>query len=165
MKKIRVVQFFGILLFVAYLFVFIFDLIRGFLGDYQGFVFSLIMALIGVNLLIKGVIIKSNSTLWFANVLIALSLTIVILEYLSLDISENYYLLAFVPILASVINLIVFKNLIYVKVIIINVTVIIPTILQLINEFNFYWTAGMFVISILIGIFICRLINFDKENI
>ena len=108
------------------------------------------MALIGINLLIKGVIIKSNSTLWFANVLIALSLTIVILEYLSLDINENYYLLTFVPILASVINLIVFKNLIYVKVIIINVTVIIPTILQFINEFDFYWTAGLFVISILI---------------
>lgn len=165
MKKIRVVQFFGIMLFVAYLIVFVIDLYRGFLGDYQEFVFSFIMALIGINLLIKGVIIKSNSTLWFANVLIALSLTIVILEYLSLDINENYYLLTFVPILASVINLIVFKNLIYVKVIIINVTVIIPTILQFINEFDFYWTVGLFVISILIGIFICRLINFDKENV
>lgn len=165
MKKIRVVQFLGIMLFVAYLIVFAIDIFRGVLGNSKELIFSLFMAFIGVNLIVKGVIIKSNSTLWFANVLIGLSLTIVLLEYFNLEIKDCYYWFAIIPLFASIINLIVFKNFIYVKVIIINLTIIIPTILQFFNKFNLYWTIGMFVISILIGILICRLINFDKENV
>ena len=165
MKKIRIVQFLGIVLFVAYLIVFVIDLARGILGDYKELIFSLFMAIIGINLIIKGVLIKSNSTLWFANVLITMALTIAVLRYLKIDVVENYYLFTIIPIIASVINLVVFKNLIYIKVIIINVTVIVPTMLQFLKEFDIYWTTGMFVISVLIGVLVCRLINFDKENV
>lgn len=165
MKKIRIVQFLGIVLFVAYLIVFVIDLVRGVLGDYKELIFSLFMAIIGINLIIKGVIIKSNSTLWFANVLITMALTIAVLRYLKIDVVENYYLFTIIPIIASVINLVVFKNLIYIKVIIINVTVIVPTMLQFLKKFDIYWTTGMFVISVLIGVLVCRLINFDKENV
>ena len=165
MKKIRIVQFFGIVLFVAYLILFVIDLIRGILGDYKEAIFSLFIAIIGINLIVKGVLIKSNSTLWFANVLISMALLIVVLKYLGFVIDEHYYLFTIIPIFASVINLIVFKNLIYVKVIIINVTIIVPTISQFLNQFDIYWTAGMFVISILIGVLVCRLINFDKEKV
>ena len=165
MKKIRIVQFLGIVLFVAYLIVFVIDLVRGILGDYKELIFSLFMAIIGINLIIKGVLIKSNSTLWFANVLITMALTIAVLRYLKVDVVENYYLFTIIPIIASVINLVVFKNLIYIKVIIINVTVIVPTMLQFLKNFDIYWTIGMFVISILIGVLVCRLINFDKENV
>ncbi len=165
MKKIRIVQFLGIMLFVAYIIVFVIDLIRGVLGDYKELIFSLFMALIGINLVVKGVLVKSNSTLWFANVLIAISLTIVLLKYLGLDILNYYYIFSIIPIIASIINLIVFKNLIYIKVIIINITITIPTIIQFLYNFNIYWTTGMFVISILIGVLICRLINLDKENV
>ena len=165
MKKIRIVQFLGIVLFVAYLIVFVIDLVRGILGDYKELIFSLFMAIIGINLIIKGVLIKSNSTLWFANVLITMALTIAVLRCLIIDVVENYYLFTIIPIIASVINLVVFKNLIYIKVIIINVTVIVPTILQFLKKFDIYWTTGMFVISVLIGVLVCRLINFDKENV
>ncbi len=165
MKKIRIVQFLGIVLFVAYLIVFVIDLVRGILGDYKELIFSLFMAIIGINLIIKGVLIKSNSTLWFANVLITMALTIAVLRYLKIDVVENYYLFTIIPIIASVINLVVFKNLIYIKVIIINVTVIVPTMLQFLKKFDIYWTTGMFVISVLIGVLVCRLINFDKENV
>ncbi len=165
MKKIRIVQFLGIVLFVAYLIVFVIDLVRGFLGDYKELIFSLFMAIIGINLIIKGVLIKSNSTLWFANVLITMALTIAVLRYLKIGVVENYYLFTIIPIIASVINLVVFKNLIYIKVIIINVTVIVPTMLQFLKKFDIYWTTGMFIISVLIGVLVCRLINFDKENV
>ena len=113
MKKIRIVQFLGIVLFVAYLIVFVIDLVRGVLGDYKELIFSLFMAIIGINLIVKGVIIKSNSTLWFANVLIMMALTIAELRCLMIDVVENYYLFTIIPIIASVINLVVFKNLIY----------------------------------------------------
>lgn len=165
MKRIRFVQFLGILFFVTYIILFIVDLLRGVLGDYKDLIFSLFLSLIGINLILKGVLIKSNSTLWFANVLITLSLTIVLLELFELNIVDYYYLFTIIPILASVINLIVFKNLIYVKVIIINITVIIPTILQFLNKFNLYLAMCVFVISILVGVLICRLINFDKEKV
>ena len=156
---------FGIMLFVAYIILFILDIFRGVLHNYKELIFSAIMALIGINLIAKGVLIKSNSTLWFANVLIIMSLTIAVLELGRLDIADFYYVFTIIPIIASIINLIVFKNFIYIKVIIVNVTIIIPTVLQFLNSFDIYWATLMFVVSILIGILICRLINFDKENV
>ena len=165
MKRIRIVQFVGIALFIAYLLVFVTDLVRGVLGGYKETVFSLFMALVGVNLLVKGVLIKSNSTLWFANVLITMSLTIVVVSLVGLEITKVYYMFTIIPIFASVINLIVFKNLIYVKIIIINITIIVPAVIQFLKNLDIYWTVGLFVISVLIGILVCRLINFDKENV
>ena len=165
MKRIRVVQVVGIVLFVAYLLLFIADMLRNVLGNYKEIILSVLISLIGVNLLVKGFLIKSNSTLWFANVLILMSLTIALLEFLKFDIVNYYYLFTIIPMIASVINLIVFKNLIYIKVMIINFTVIVPTVLQFIYKFDIYLMTLMFVISILIGILICRMINFDRENV
>ena len=165
MKRIRVVQVIGIVLFVAYLLLFIADMLRNVLGNYKEIILSVLISLIGVNLLVKGFLIKSNSTLWFANVLILMSLTIALLEFLKFDIVNYYYLFTIIPMIASVINLIVFKNLIYIKVMIINFTVIVPAVLQFIYKFDIYLMTLMFVISILIGILICRMINFDRENV
>jgi hypothetical protein len=164
-KKIRIVQVVGIVLFLSYLLLFVVNVFRGLFADFYQILLSVIMTLIGFNLVFKGVVIKSNSTLWFANVLITMSLTIIILNLLKIDMDEILYLFTIIPIFASVLNLVVFNNLIYLKIIIINITFIVPALIQKFYKFELYCTIGMYVISILIGILVCRLINLDKENV
>lgn len=165
MKKIRLVQIIGILLFLAYSILLVFDVLKGFLVNYSRFVFSILMAIIGLNLIFKGVVLKSNSTLWFANVLLSLAITIIVFSLLKIDMQKYCYVFSIVPILASILNLFVFNNKIYVKIIIVNITIIIPTIIQYFYKFELYWFVCITIVSVLLGIFLCRFINFDKENV
>ena len=165
MKKIRLVQIVGIILFIGYIILLIVDGINGFLGNYSQLVLSIVMAVIGLNLIIKGSVIKSNSTMWFAIVLISISVTIIIAGLLEINLIKNNYIFAVVPLFASFLNLIIFNNLTYIKVIIVNISIIVPMVIEYFYSFEFYWSIGLFVISILIGIMICRLINWGKEKI
>lgn len=165
MKKIRLVQAVGIVLFIGYLILLLIDAINGFLGNNTQLVLSVIMAVIGINLIFKGTIIKSSSTMWFANVLISLSVTIIVANLLRVEMRQVYYLMAIIPLFASIVNLIVFNNLTYIKVIIINISIIAPIIIEYFYGFDIYWSIGLFVISILIGVMVCRLINLDKEKV
>ena len=165
MKKIRFVQSIGVILFLAYIVMLIVDFYKGFLGNYSQLILSIIMAIIGFNLLFKAVVIKSTSTMWFAIVLISMSLVVVIISLMNLDIENLYYVFAIVPLFASVLNLIVFNNLIFVKVIIINITIIVPTLIDYFYNLELYWSIGLFIISILMGIMVCKFIRFDKENV
>ena len=165
MKRIRFVQIIGLLLFLCYVILLVVNAINGFLGNYSHLVLSAIMSIIGLNLIFKGAIIKSSSTMWFANVLISLSLTIIITNLFLIDLRQVYYVMAIIPLCASLINLIVFNNLIYVKVMIINISILVPIVIDYFYDFEIYWSIGMFVISVLTGIMICRFINFDKEKV
>lgn len=165
MKKIRFVQAVGVVLFLGYILLLVIDVFKGFLGDYYQLILSLIMAIIGFNLLFKAVIIKSSSTIWFAIVLISMSVVIITMSLYRIEIEKLYYVFAIIPLFASLLNLIVFNNLIYIKVMIINATIIVPMIIQQFYTLGNYWSIGLFVISILIGIIICRVINFDKEKV
>lgn len=165
MKKIRFVQAVGVVLFLGYILLLVIDVFKGFLGNYYQLILSLIMAIIGFNLLFKAVIIKSSSTIWFAIVLISMSVVIITMSLYRIEIEKLYYVFAIIPLFASLLNLIVFNNLIYIKVMIINATIIVPMIIQQFYTVGNYWSIGLFVISILIGIIICRVINFDKEKV
>lgn len=165
MKKIRFVQAVGVVLFLGYILLLVIDVFKGFLGNYYQLILSLIMAIIGFNLLFKAVIIKSSSTIWFAIVLISMSVVIITMSLYRIEIEKLYYVFAIIPLFASLLNLIVFNNLIYIKVMIINATIIVPMIIQQFYTLGNYWSIGLFVISILIGIIICRVINFDKEKV
>lgn len=165
MKKIRVVQIIGIVLFLVYLILILLDIFNKIFGDYRLLIFSSIMAVVSLNMIFKGVIIKSSSTLWFAIFLIISSILIVVFEILKINIEEYYFVFAIIPIFSSLLNLVVFKNLIYIKVIIINLSILIPLIIQSFNNFNIWLNISIYIISILLGIITCRSINLNKENV
>lgn len=165
MKKIKIVQFIGIVLFVAYLCLLILDIIWGMLHDYNVLIFSLILAMISVSLIVKGVLLKSSSTLWFAINLISCAIILIVFNLSKIEIANNYYVLSLIPLLASVINLIIFKYIIYFKLIIINISVIIPVYIMHFMNYEWWINLIIFLISITLGIWICRSINLGKEKV
>ncbi|MBQ7352157.1 MAG: hypothetical protein IJW59_04815 [Clostridia bacterium] len=165
MKKIRVVQFVGIVLFVAYIGLIITDAILDFLADYRLIIFSILLSIISLNLIVKGAILKSSSTLWFANCLILSSFIIVLLDLCQVQISEYYLLFVLIPFISSLINLAIFQNLIYIKIIILNIFIAVPLVFDYFFDFR-QWVLWVAVAGCLVvGFLICRSINVDKENV
>lgn len=164
MKKIRVVQTIGLVLFVVYIFFVVYDATTGIVEELQIILFSLIMALISLNLIAKGVIIKSSSTLWFAITLILFSIAMIIMDILQLKQLDNYYIFSLIPIISSVINLAIFKNLIYIKVIILNISVFLPILINHVYDLRTWLVIFIGIISVIFGVFVCRYINITKEN-
>ena len=56
MKKIRFVQVIGVILFIVYIGLLVADIFKGFLGNYSQLILSVIMSIIGFNLLFKATI-------------------------------------------------------------------------------------------------------------
>lgn len=165
MKKIHIVRLIGIVLFVVYLALIILELCIGALGDYAIYILSGVMAIVSLNMINKGVLLKSSSTLWFAITLILWAIVIMVLELCGLEERGYYYVFVLIPIISSLINVAIFRNLIYIKVIIINISIIIPVFIYRFADFNIWWVLAMGLLSIIVGIIICRMINLDKEKI
>ena len=165
MKKIKIIQIIGISLVLIYLVLLISDLIWGYLGDINTLVFSVILVCIGLNLMHKGVLLKSTSTLWFAMCLIIFAICIIILKLNNQDVQDFAYLFGIIPLIASFINLALFGAKIYIKVIILNVSILVPIFTSQFLNLQWFINVGIGVISFILGILICRNINLDKEKI
>ena len=165
MKKIRIIQIIGILLFLVYVGLFITHLIWGILHDLDILVFSVVLAIISFVSIYKGVLLKSSSTLWFSIFLILTAIFVIILNLMNLNINNYYFVFSTLPIIASIINLIIFKYKIYIKLIILNISIAIPIFCM--QFLSFEWWVNLIIgsVTILLGVFICRSINFDKEKV
>lgn len=164
MKRIRIVQLLGFLLVLIYAILFVIDAKFGLLKDMGRWIFSLLIVLIGINLICKGAIISSSSTMWFANNLIFVAIAIVVIDYLQLDINNYIIVFSVIPIIPTLINLIILKVKIYVKVFILNVSIIIPVIFFQFAWLEWYWILIVAIFSLSLGIFVCRNIDLDKEK-
>lgn len=164
MKKIDIVKWIGIILFFVYISILIIDIFSGFLGDYNIIVISLILSIISINSVVKGRLIKSSSTMWFAITLILFSILIVIFELKNIKPLDYYFVFSIIPIISSVINLAIFENLIYIKVIIFNISIIIPITIQYFFKLQVFLIAIVSILSIVVGILVCRQISLSKEN-
>jgi hypothetical protein len=165
LKRIKIIQITGVFLFLIYLALFVLEVFFKFKLDSNIIVFSALMAMISLNMLNKGVLLHSLSTLWFAIDLILNALAMMLISEFYLVHVNNYYVFSSIPIIPSLILLAVFRNPIYIKVIILNIFIIISTVLwqeymlnPLINVINF--GAGV-VLSVLV----CRNLNFGRENV
>ena len=165
MKKIKIIQIIGISLVFIYLALLISDVVWGYLGDINTLVFSVILVCIGLNLIRKGVLLKSTSTLWFAMCLIIFAICIIILKLNNQDTQDFAYLFGVIQLIASFINLAIFGAKIYIKVIILNVSILVPIFTSQFLNFQWLINVGIGVISLVLGILICRNINLDKEKI
>ena len=165
MKKIKIIQIIGITLFIIYIGLIISDILLNYMGDYKILTLSFILALVSINSIWKGVVLRSSSTLWFSITLILISITIVIFDLNALVVENYYFIFVLIPIIASLINLAIFHNLIYIKVIILNISIAIPTIIHYFYNLKVWWNILSFGVSIVLGIIICRLWNLDKENV
>lgn len=165
MKKVKIVQIIGIILFVIYVALIISELSFGYLGELQNLVFSVILAMVSLTLIYKGVLLKSGSTLWFAITLILYAILMIIFELLKVNVNDFYYVFVLIPIIASLINIVVFNNLMYIKVIILNISLAIPVFLISFVEIDWWLTLILVAMCLFAGIVICRLINFDKEKV
>lgn len=165
MKRIRIVQLLGFVLVLIYAILFGIDAKFGLLKDMGRWIFSVLIVLIGINLICKGAIISSSSTMWFANNLIFVAIAIVVIDYLQLDINNYIIVFAIIPIIPTLINLLVLRVKIYVKVLIINISIIIPIVFFQFVGLKWYWILIVAIFSLSLGIFVCRNIDLDKEKI
>ena len=165
MKKIKIIQIIGISLVFIYLALLISDVVWGYLGDINTLVFSVILVCIGLNLIHKGVLLKSSSTLWFAMCLIIFAICIIILKLNNQNVQDFAYLFGVIPLISSFINFALFHAKIYIKVIILNMSILVPIFTSQFLNLQWFIDVGIGVMAIILGILICRNINLDKEKI
>ena len=165
MKRIRIIQIVGIILFVIYVGLFVFDLIWGVLSDLDSLVLSIVLAIVSMSLIYKGVILKSGSTLWFAISLILSAIFLILISLLDLSINDYYYVFAIIPIFASIFNLMIFGNKMYIKVIILNITILLPILIVRFYDLSIWLNILISVGSVILGIVVSRSINFSKEKV
>ena len=165
MKKIKIIQIIGISLVLIYVVLLISDLAWGYLGDINTLVFSVILVCIGLNLIHKGVLLKSTSTLWFAMCLIIFAICIIILKLNNQNVQDFAYLFGVIPLISSFINFALFHAKIYIKVIILNMSILVPIFTSQFLNLQWFIDVGIGVMAIILGILICRNINLDKEKI
>ena len=165
MKKIKAVGVIGLSLFIVYVILIIVDFRYHILGKNALLIFSILLALISINMINKGIILRSTTTLWFAINMIIYAIVIIVLKILNIDLNSITYLWVIVPIIPSLLNLIIFNNYIYIKLIIINLFIFVPLVINNFIELNVWLEYGIIVIGVIVGIVVCRLINLDKENV
>ena len=165
MKKIKIVQVISLILFVIYVILIIFNFSVSFIKLQPITIFSIILASVSLSMLFKGVILKSSSTLWFSLNLILYAILIVISNVFNINYIYNNIYLILIPIIPSVITLAVFHNLMYIKVMILNLTIFIPFwVFENLTD-NLWWVCSIGIVSIIGGIVICRLLIFNKEKV
>ncbi len=161
-KRVKIIQIIGSLLVFVYLGLFVSNVIFGYLGALDTFIFSILLVAIGFDLIWKGVLLKSSSTLWFAICLILWAILILILKLYNQNIQEYIFVFASIPLIPSALNMIVFKNSIYLKVIIINIFIIVPILLMQFLTLSWWWLVLMATASVGVSIVICRFIGLKR---
>lgn len=161
-KRVKIIQIIGSLLVFVYLGLFVSNVIFGYLGALDTFIFSILLVVIGFDLIWKGVLLKSSSTLWFAICLILWAILILILKLYNQNIQEYNFVFASIPLIPSALNMIVFKNSIYLKVIIINISIIVPILLMQFLTLSWWWLVLMATASVGVSIVICRFIGLKR---
>lgn len=161
-KRVKIIQIIGSLLVFVYLGLFVSNVIFGYLGALDTFIFSILLVVIGFDLIWKGVLLKSSSTLWFAICLILWAILILILKLYNQNIQEYIFVFASIPLIPSALNMIVFKNSIYLKVIIINISIIVPILLMQFLTLSWWWLVLMATASVGVSIVICRFIGLKR---
>ena len=76
------------ILFVFYVVLIVCDFTIDFLGIKSDVLFSIVLAVVSLNLLYKGVLLRSSSTLWFSLNLIIYAILIVIFK----DLLHSYFI-------------------------------------------------------------------------
>ncbi|MDY5677022.1 MAG: hypothetical protein SPK63_04455 [Eubacteriales bacterium] len=161
-KRVKIIQIIGSLLVFVYLGLFVSNVIFGYLGALDTFIFSILLVAIGFDLIWKGVLLKSSSTLWFAICLILWAILILILKLYNQNIQEYIFVFASIPLIPSALNMIVFKNSIYLKVIIINIFIIVPILLMQFLTLSWWWLVLIATASVGVSIVICRFIGLKR---
>lgn len=165
MKRIRIVQAVGITLFLVYIGLILVDVMGGLKHEYSYLVFSIVLAIISLNLMYKGHLIGSQSTMWFAISLVLFAISIAVCQILSIEPIDYYFVFALIPIISSIINVAIFFNLFYIKVIILNISIAVPITIMYFFELNIWYIIAIGFASIVLGTLICRCLNFDKEKV
>lgn len=158
-------QILGVILTLLYLTLFISNLIWGVFRDNYTYMFSIVIIIVGINTIHKGSLLKSHSTLFFALNLILGAILIVVIEILKLEIKNFIYVFTIIPILSSVLILAILRCKIYVKVIILCMSLSIPVFVYQFTNLEWCFLIIIGVLTTITGIVICRNINFDKEKI
>lgn len=161
-KRVKIIQIIGSLLVFVYLGLFVSNVIFGYLGALDTFIFSILLVAIGFDLIWKGVLLKSSSTLWFAICLILWAILILILKLYNQNIQEYIFVFASIPLIPSALNMIVFKNSIYLKVIIINISIIVPILLMQFLTLSWWCLVLIATASVGVSIVICRFIGLKR---
>lgn len=165
MKRIRIVQLIEILLVLMYVALILSDLVYGLLGESRDTILSIVLAIISISLIHKGVLLKSQSTLWFSMSLVLFAITIISCQLLGVEPVGYYFIFALIPIISSIMNIAIFNNLFYIKVIILNISIAVPIVIMYFTRIELWYIVGIGVLSIVIGMIICRLLSFKKEKI
>lgn len=164
MRKIKIIKYVGVMLFIIYVATMVLASFSNYFGDFNVIAFTLVLALLSLHLCYKGTVLHSYSTLWFALNLVLYALLILYFEIMKIDYNGFYFLFAFLPIVPSLI-LVFLGKAGYLKVIILDLSVALPLTIFNFPTLNLWLKIGVFAFSILLGIFICKLFSLGKERI
>ena len=96
--------------------------------------------------------------------MILFAITIAVLQLFKYDVDRLSYLWSIIPIIPSIINLVAFKNYLYIKLIIINIFVLLPLCIIHYISLNIWIEVAIIIGFLITSIVVCRLIKFNKEN-
>ena len=165
MKRIRLLQIISIVLFLLYTALLVVEFKWEMLGANSILIFSIILAVVSLSLIWKGKLLKSTSTLWFGLSLILYAIGIIVFELLNINFDKYMYLFVLIPIISSLIILAIFSNMIYIKVIIFNISISVPIILYNTIYITWWWAVIIGLVAVLVGILISRLLSLGKEKV
>lgn len=122
-----------------------------FLINIKIFWFMAFLLAIGISLLFKFLIFKSDSSLWFGITLLLCGVTICVFVYLNLKFQDYFALFLISPIIGSLFVGLIFKDALQLKVIIYLICFMVPLILFNLKILNLIYCA----IAILVSFVIC----------
>ena len=165
MKKIQLVQIINLIWFCVYVVLIVLNFWVGNSNKLIESLFTILLAVISLNLIYKGKLLKSTSTLWFGLNLMIYAIMIIAFNLLKLSIFDYNWLMVLLPILPSIMIIGIFYNLIYVKVIIFNIAIAIPIIIDSIFNIDLWKVLVIALISVMLAIVISRSISIGKESV
>lgn len=154
MKRITKFNIVNIVLILTYTILVVLNVYSNFLFmNSKLFWFMAFLCLIGISLLFKFLIFKSDSSLWMSLTILLCAVVLNLIYYLKLDITKYYVTFLLSPIIASLFVGLIFKDVLQLKIATYILTVLIPLAL-----FSFKIFSG--IICILIFFIILVLVLF-----
>lgn len=158
MKRITKYNLVNLILLITYIAIIIVQSATNvFLMDTRFFWFMAFCCFVGVSLIFKFLIFKSDSSLWFGATLISVAITICLFYYYNLKYEQFYASFLISPIIGSLFVGLIFKDVLQLKMIIYILCFMVPLYLLNFSIINWYVCVIIIVTLIIMCVF---LLNF-----
>lgn len=159
MKKISIYRIINGVLLVLYVTNLLLQhYLRLFPVHLNNFWFATLLLFLGLSLMSKAIIFKSDSTLWCALLLLFIFAFIVIIDNTVWNYSRMWPLFIEIPAVCSFVVGLIFDQWLNIKVSIVITSIFVPIFLLVIEIINVWWFLLVFFLSISVALYIISLV-------